>query len=292
MLPRRLYSALTTRAAVSDAGAATKPRASTRGRARPVRATLKRKETVPAPTPSCSTAPTHGRRLRRGVLSRTDLVSTEPRFGFEPIALYPLQAGLHMGLTPAHMPLPLALGTKGYTSPLSSSSAPLFQRPAPRSALSALDALPSGSSALGEHLRVSRAFSHPALSHHLASDAAPLSIFDVHGDAHVTATLDSAAGKHARAAEDSWEATLARLGHRAAPPSSGQTAAAKAKLDDALAGLNGLLARLETTDIEDVVVDHVVSMDSVKRKRKKKMNKHKYKKRRKETRALRKRLGK
>lgn len=300
MVPRRLYSSLPARAALTDAAAA-KPRPSTRGRARPVRAQRKdaaEPSSSSAPTPSSSSPATHGRRLRRGLLSRTGFVSTEPHWAahtgprFEPVTLYPLQAGLHMGLTPAHMPLPLALGTKGYTSPKPSAaaSAPLFERPAPPSPLSALDALPSGTTALGEHLRVSRAFAHPALSHHLASSSSA-SFLDIHADSHVTSSLDSAAAKHARAAEDAWDAALTRLGHREVVDATAE-GAAQAKLDDALAGLNGLLARLDRIALEAGEAEEGVSLDSVKRKRKKKMNKHKYKKRRKATRALRKRLGK
>ncbi|CAK9781054.1 hypothetical protein CC85DRAFT_282585 [Cutaneotrichosporon oleaginosum] len=269
---RRLYSSIPERIAEA------KPRAPTRGRApRPVRLSKR----IVAPSPRAEPA-THGRRLRRGQLARTDLVSSQgPRF--EPITLYPLQAGLHLGLTPAHMPLPLPLGIKGYTSPSSRSPEALFEKPAPPSALSALEAMEAPtSSTVGEHLRVSRAFAHPSLRHHLAAPGGP-SLSALGLDEHVTSSLDAAATKHARAAEDVWQAALARLGER--PPAPVE-AAADPKLADALAGLNGLLARLESA--EDIVVE----MDSVKRKRKKKMNKHKYKKRRKATRAIRKRLGK
>ncbi|BEJ16274.1 hypothetical protein CspHIS471_0508790 [Cutaneotrichosporon sp. HIS471] len=274
---RRLYSSLPIAEAV-------KPRAPARGRSpRPVR--LTKRIPIIAPTTLAAPVATHGRRLRRGQLARTDLVSTQPGphayTDFEPIALFPLQAGLHLGLTPAHMPLPLPLGTAGYTSPSNREEA-LFEKPAPPSVLSALE----GSSAMtcvGEHLRVSRAFAHPALRHHLSqSQKGSLSISGLGFD-DVTSTIDAAAGKHSRVAEEAWDAALARLGQRPAPVE------ADPKLADALAGLNSLLARLEASSGAS---DIVVEMDSVKRKRKKKMNKHKYKKRRKETRAIRKRLGK
>ncbi|BEI85423.1 hypothetical protein CcaverHIS002_0508240 [Cutaneotrichosporon cavernicola] len=275
---RRLYSSLPIAEAV-------KPRAPARGRSpRPVR--LTKRIPIVAPTTPAAPVATHGRRLRRGQLARTDLVSTQPGphayTDFEPITLFPLQAGLHLGLTPAHMPFPLPLGTAGYTSPSNREEA-LFEKPAPPSVSSALE----GSSAMtgvGEHLRVSRAFAHPALRHHLPQSVSggSLSISGLGFD-DVTSTIDAAAGKHARVAEEAWDATLARLGQRPA------LVEADPKIADALAGLNNLLARLEaSSDASDIVVE----MDSVKRKRKKKMNKHKYKKRRKETRAIRKRLGK
>jgi hypothetical protein len=176
------------------------------------------------------------------------------------------------------MPLPLPLGIKGYTSVSSRPASNLFEKPAPPSPLPALAG--DAASVVGEHLRVSRAFAHPALQHHLAAPSSSLSVLGF--DEHVTSALDAAAGRHARAAEDAWDAALKRLGHAAPAP------AEDPQLADALAGLNGLLARLEASGADDIVVE----MDSVKRKRKKKMNKHKYKKRRKETRAIRKRLGK
>lgn len=198
------------------------------------------------------------------------------------MSLFPTHAGLHIGLTPAHMPLPLHLGVKGYLAPQAETSLPLFERPAPPSAAEALPST-SAASTLGEHLDLSRAFSHPALAHHLGTEPTALSFFPL-DDSAVNSTLEAARIRHTDAATNAWEATLKRLGQIEAPASNVDE---QAKIDDALAGLDGLLARLDTSE-----GDEHVSLDSVRRKRKKKINKHKYKKRRKATRALRKKLGK
>ncbi|GMK55475.1 hypothetical protein CspeluHIS016_0205310 [Cutaneotrichosporon spelunceum] len=213
-----------------------------RGRSpRPVRT----KCAVAAPR-AAPAAAIHGRRLRRGVLSRTDLVSTQPApDSFQPIALTPLQTRLHLALTPSHMPLPLASASGVFDAPPAPSA--LFE-PAP-------------------------------LRPHVASAPAQAGTFDV------ASALDAAAGRHATAAQGAWDAALARMGAPAPAPVQASASADATQLADALAALDGLLARLDTADTP-------VHMDSVKRKRKKKMNKHKYKKRRKATRAIRKRLGK
>lgn len=290
MLLRRLYSSLPSGAIPPAAAAApAKPRAATRGRLRPTRVSLKRKVTPP-PVATSST-PTHGRRLRRGNLSgRGDLFSSEVPFtpgGFQPVSLYPSHAGLHLSLTPSHMPLPLNLGVKGYLAPAEAGSlTSLFEgpsKPAPSKALPAVTA----SSTLGEHISLSRAFAHPALAHHLGSEASHGSLtFLPLDDSAVNSTLEAARMRHTDAATNAWEATLSRLGQDKLLAPVDNTAE-QSKIDDALASLDGLLARLDAS-----ASDEHVSLDSVKRKRKKKINKHKYKKRRKATRALRKRLGK
>ncbi|KAL1407414.1 hypothetical protein Q8F55_006847 [Vanrija albida] len=290
MLLRRLYSSPASRAAAPALEASSTARAPTRGRSRPVRVALKR---TPVAAAAPAAEPTRGRRLRRALA--TPETTSEPQtpfaaqFSFRPVTLYPFQAGLHLGFTPAHMPLPVHAGTASYLQPGRGSTAPLFELPAAPSAADALESAPaSNGSGLGDHLRLTRAFAHPAMSHHLGKEAAPSAVvLDVDNDAQLSAALDAAASRHAEAAESVWDAALARLGGRVAEAPAVPSAAEQANLDDALKGLNGLLARLDVS-----AVDEVVSLDSVRRKRKKKMNKHKYQKRRKATKAERKRLGK
>ncbi|WOO78460.1 Mitochondrial mRNA-processing protein cox24 [Vanrija pseudolonga] len=289
MLLRRLYSSPASRAAAAPLEASSTTRAPTRGRSRPVRVALKRTPVV-APV---AAEPTRGRRLRRALApapaaETTSEMPFSTQFSFRPVTLFPFQAGLHLGFTPAHMPLPVHAGTASYLQPGRGATAS-FERPAAPSALDALASAPaSNGSSLGDHLRLTRAFAHPAMSHHLGQQAAApsVAVLDVDHDTQVTAALDAAASRHAEAAGSVWDAALARLGGRVAEPAA-PSAAEQASLDDALKGLNGLLARLDVT-----AIDEVVSLDSVKRKRKKKMNKHKYQKRRKASRAERKRLGK
>jgi hypothetical protein len=176
------------------------------------------------------------------------------------------------------MPLPVHIGTKGYLSPEAAQADELFSRPAAPSLLEGVQL--SAASPIAEHLGLTQAFAHPALAHHLGRNAAALSTVDVDADMRVESLLSAAAAKHADAASDAWAAALERLGAKATEPTV--SAAEQASIDDAIAGLNGLLARLETADVED----EFVRMDSVRRKRKKKMNKHKYKKRRKVSRHL------
>ncbi|TXT09170.1 hypothetical protein VHUM_02644 [Vanrija humicola] len=267
-------------------------RAPPRRRSSPRRPPARRRAAAPAPSVSRS-SPTRGRRLRRALTAApvpetTSEMPFSSQFSFRPVTLYPFQAGLHLGFTPAHMPLPVHAGTASYLQPGRGATA-FFERPAAPSAADALASAPaSNGSSLGDHLRLTRAFAHPAMMHHLGKEAAPsAAVLDVDNDAQLTATLDAAASRHAEAAGSVWDAALARLGGRVAEPAT-PTAAEQASLDDALKGLNGLLARLDVS----AVADEVVSLDSVKRKRKKKMNKHKYQKRRKASRAERKRLGK
>jgi hypothetical protein len=279
MLLRRLYSSLPQRAATTPA-ATVAPKA--HGRTRPVRIKVARVKPA-APESSVATSQTHGRRLRRSLAARPaeDFFSSEvPKpAGFQPVTLYPFQAGLHISLTPRHMPLPVHLGTKPYLEPKSGSEAratgtdTLFQRPATPSPLEGVEL--SGPSPLGQHLSLTKALSHPSLAHHLGRPVPKSSLraLDVDSDLRVEEILDTAATAHAEAAEDAWNAVLSKLGIQLAETTI--CATEQANIDSAIADLNGLLARLESTDGD------AVHMDSVQRKRKKKMNKHKFKKRRK-----------
>jgi len=287
MLLRRLYSSLPQRAASapSTTVAHGAKAAGSRGRTRPVRIKVARVKPA-APESSVATSQTHGRRLRRALVGRPveDFYSSEiPKAavaatGFQPITLYPFHAGLHLSFTPPHMPLPLNLGHRGYFSKEEEHQSPLFQRSSAPSPLAGLD-LAKTPSSFSEHMKLTEALSHPSLTHHLGSGRPTsfLRTINVDADNRLEAILESAATAHADAAEDAWNAALQRLGAKPSQAETAISAAEQASIDDAIAGLNGLLARLEATEVED----EFVNMDSVKRKRKKKMNKHKYKKRRK-----------
>lgn len=297
MLLRRLYSSLSQRAATAPSAASAAPKAPTRGHGRRVRVkTTMRVKPAAAPSPSTSGStsaqPTHGRRLQRSFFSRRDaaasaegslradmnLVSSElPRPaapGWTPVNLYPAQAALHLGFTPRHMPLPVHIGTQGYMS--ADAAVPgLWERPAAPSPLEAMPAVDELASSLGEHLRVTKAFAHPALAHHLGPrPTTSLRALDVDADTRLSTLLDEARAVHVDAASAIWDQSLKRMGAANVEPT--RSAAEQASIDDAVASLEGLLARLEPS-----VADEVVEMDSVRRKRKKRMNKHKYKKRRK-----------
>lgn len=274
------------------AEASVKP--ATRGRSRPVRCVPRRVKVDIAPASSSSS---HGRRLRRGPIRPME-VSSEQAYSakpaWNPAPLYPFQAGLHMGLN-GHMPLPVPLGVSHYANKLPESA--LFEAPKPENPLAELS---SSGSSVGDHLAVTSALAHPALSSNLGSFAPRSFVLDVNADAHVASDIEAAANAIKAKADLEWETIMFNLG------ASARRVAEVEKVDevamkDALAGLDGLLARM-SVGTEENFFD--VSLDSVKRKRKKKMSKHKYKKRRKvsfyitieltsqATRAERKRLGK
>ncbi|KAL7422111.1 hypothetical protein Q5752_002754 [Cryptotrichosporon argae] len=200
---------------------------------------------------------------------------------FEPVRTYPVPLALHLAFSPAHLPLPLSLGTRPYTGPFDHAQLPpLFQRaaaPAPEFAA-------AGASVAAEHSAVLSALSHPALTHHLGAPspfAAPAAL-DALAEAE---TFDPSARLTRLLADAQAKWSVGPSAADAAPtPAAPATAAeTQAELDAAVGALEAVMARLGDAHIE---------MDSVKRKRKKKINKHKYKKRRKATRAERKRLGK
>ncbi|EJT47012.1 hypothetical protein A1Q1_04255 [Trichosporon asahii var. asahii CBS 2479] len=261
------------------AEASVKP--ATRGRSRPVRCVPRR---VKADLTPASSKPTHGRRLRRGAIRPMEISSETPYMAkpaWNPAPLYPFQAGLHMGLN-GHMPLPVPLGVSHYAKKLP--EAPLFEAPKLGNPLAEL---PKTSSMVGDHLAVTSALAHPALSSNLGSFAPRSFVVDVNADAHVASDLEKAAEAVKTQADFEWELIMSNLGagsRRVAEVEKVDEAAMK----DALAGLDGLLARMSV----ETEQDFEVSMDSVRRKRQKKMSKHKHKKRRKANRAERKRLRK
>jgi hypothetical protein len=217
--------------------------------------------------------------------------------GFTPVHLYPVQAALHLSFTPSHLPLPINLGARMYTTAPSSDSSPfntdtLFKpppRPSPVSDLSR-----TSDNALGDHQSVLSALSHPVNIHHLGSTAAasmlPNLRSEIEGDTVLARMIAEAGVKWRLTPELEWEKTLARL---SSPSTSGTAnevagvskvevqpqdhieASAKASKESVLDAVTGLEALLDKLNLSQV------DMTSVKRKRKQKISKHKYKKRRK-----------
>ena len=150
-------------------------------------------------------------------------------------------------------------------------------------------------SAMRDHLKVTSAFSHPALWTSLYGPerqgwrGARFSN-EEDGEVFLARAMGEAGVRSRLGGEKEWNDVLARLGDGSSKtevaeilegsrpvsaflqPVSGQ---AQADVQGAVDGLQALLGRL------DVVENDEVRMDSVKRKRKKKISKHKYRKRRK-----------
>ncbi|WWD15701.1 hypothetical protein CI109_100123 [Kwoniella shandongensis] len=241
---------------------------------------------------------------------------------FRPIQLYPEQFKLHTTFThPAH-PLPLNLGTHIYTTPRKPSTTPitedLFSPPGPPNPARRL-AKPSRASAngLSDHFKVVSTLSHPALTQHLGGHQPSLYFGSGSSEAAqdlefggITGTLGYKAAELKEQNEKDWQAILNQF--EAKQTSSSATTAvaekvnADADIDEVVGSLNAMLSNLGMSSargrrsnvvrsmeqLDLGMGEERVEMDSTKRKRKKKISKHKYKKRRKETRALRKRLGK
>lgn len=173
-----------------------------------------------------------------------------------------------------------------------------------------MDLLKRSNNALGDHEAVVSALRHPSHAHHLGEvgTAHQIKKPDADEDDAVLARTLAEAGVRWRLSNETvWEEVLGKLSgvgekedaamenaseivvkselassSSAITPlrQSGQAVKAnatqnKGSVDEAVAGLNDLLAKLDMEDKD------VVQMDSVKRKRKKKISKHKYQKRRK-----------
>ncbi|WVR04971.1 hypothetical protein IAU60_001983 [Kwoniella sp. DSM 27419] len=230
---------------------------------------------------------------------------------FRPIQLYPEQFKLHTTFTHPSHPLPLNLTTAIYTVPRRSSTTPIigdiFAAPPPPDPTPALRKVVKGSG-LNDHFRVISNLSHPRLSHHLGEHQ-PLAMgmgeLEFGG---LAGTLGHKVAEMKEQYDAEWQQILAKLEPRAVEPEHKAEASAQsadANLSEVVGDLTSVLSRLGLSSArgrkapaaagaQEVMMadDEVVWMDSVKRKRKKKISKHKYKKRRKDTRALRKRLGK
>jgi hypothetical protein len=219
--------------------------------------------------------------------------------GFTPVHLYPVQAALHLSFTPSHLPLPINLGARMYTTAPSFDSSPfktdtLFKPPPQPSPVSELSR--TSDNALGDHQSVLSALSHPVNIHHLGSTAAasmlPNLRSEIEGDTVLARMIAEAGVKWRLTPELEWEKTLARLSSPSASASERASemagvskvevqpqdhieASAKASKESVLDAVTGLEALLDKLNLSQV------DMTSVKRKRKQKISKHKYKKRRK-----------
>ena len=320
MLSRRLYSSCSRSAPISEASKSHTP---TRGRLR-----LKPRVT-PSQTLSKLTRPREresgvllhnirslqgkGRKGRRSWASPREMTSAgegktmnvpfiagHSIEGFTPVHLYPVQAALHLSFTPPHLPLPINLGARMYTTAPSAESSPfntdtLFKAPPRPSPVPELSR--KSDNALGDHQSVLSALSHPFNIHHLgqtSSSTLPNLRSELEGDTVLARMIAEAGVKWSLTPELEWEKTLARL---SSPPTSSSVSspdvesrtevqpqdtieasaqASKASVNDAVTGLEALLDKLNMSQVD---------MTSVKRKRKQKISKHKYKKRRKVSRV-------
>ena len=213
--------------------------------------------------------------------------------GFTPVHLYPVQAALHLSFTPPHLPLPINLGARMYTTTPSSSDTfnpdNLFKAPPRPSPVPEL--IRKSENALGDHQSVISALSHPVNIHHLGNTSAstlPNLRSEIEGDTVLARMIAAAGVKWSLTPELEWEKTLGRLSNPSQVDVSNSTtsrtdvqsqetveASAKANeasVVDAVTGLEALLDKLNLSQVD---------MTSVKRKRKQKISKHKYKKRRK-----------
>ncbi|WVQ71377.1 hypothetical protein IAR50_000907 [Cryptococcus sp. DSM 104548] len=197
---------------------------------------------------------------------------------FSPIFLYPEQFKLHTTFTHPSHPLPLYNGTRGYTQPQDKESGErdIFAKPlakAPR----------MGGGAMAEHLNVVNSL--PVAPGQYAHG-------EVFGNPQmdggsITAFLESRSKDLARVNESEWNKVMAMMDGKLLSEQKVEKVEKKdISLDEVVGDLEGILAKMEMGEADQV------NMDSVKRKRRKKISKHKHKKRRKATRALRKRLGK
>jgi len=184
---------------------------------------------------------------------------------------------LHLGLTPAHMPLPIPLGTEQYFSQRGERYNPV---PVPtqwsdpelgpfdasisdQTILNGdLDAMvkANGSSfdsfhtGLSDHLHVMFTLARPARTHHLGTKVSP-EFFDANSPtlaSRLNSAVNEAGQKNALAAEKEWEAVLAKLGQagRAEQAHEGKAAAVQVSqaergaVDAAVSDLNELLGEL------------------------------------------------
>jgi hypothetical protein len=212
--------------------------------------------------------------------------------GFTPVHLYPVQAALHLSFTPSHLPLPINLGARMYTTAPSTESTfsteSLFKPPTRPSPVPELSK--ASDNVLGDHQAVLSALSHPVNIHHLGSTTSmhPNLHSELEGDTVLARMIAEASVRWRLTPELEWEKTLGKLSNpsQVGVDVSNQTrtevqsqdnveASAKANeasVNDAVTGLEALLDKLNMSQVD---------MTSVKRKRKQKISKHKYKKRRK-----------
>jgi hypothetical protein len=311
MLSRRLFSSCSrsTPIEVSKTHTPTRGRLRLKPRVTPSQTLSKLtrpRESVDTHTlPSISTAG-RGRKGRRSVLSGSrGIASGEGKTmnvpyiaghsieGFTPVHLYPVQAALHLSFTPPHLPLPINLGARMYTTTPSSSDKfnpdNLFKAPPRPSPVPELNR--KSENALGDHQSVISALSHPVNIHHLGNTSAstlPTLRSEIEGDTVLARMIAEAGVKWSLTPELEWEKTLARLSTPAASLTESELSSrtevqpqdnieasakeSKASVNDAVTGLEALLDKLNMSQVD---------MTSVKRKRKQKISKHKYKKRRK-----------
>ncbi|WVQ78176.1 hypothetical protein IAT38_000259 [Cryptococcus sp. DSM 104549] len=227
---------------------------------------------------------------------------------FRPIYLYPEQFKLHATFTKPGMPLPLHLGTKGYTTPSEGtregkkgmSWEELFSA-APQ-ADAASPSVAEAPTPLGEHLSTLSMLS-PELT--LSQQAESLGFSEsLFGTpelemATIPAVLEGKAAELRRENEIEWGAVVEKMEGALRAGAVEEASEAKnaemkdAEMKEVVGELADVLARLGMgVGAGESAADGVVEMDSTKRKRRKKVTKHKYKKKRKANRALRKRLGK
>ena len=215
--------------------------------------------------------------------------------GFTPVHLYPVQAALHLAFTPPHLPLPVNLGARMYTTAPSTESDArpfnvdtLFNPPARPSPVTELSR--SSENVLGDHQNVLSALAHPVDLHHLGDSSLTSTLQSLgDGDTVLARMIAEAGVKWRLSPEAEWEKTIARLsstpttsakakGERTNVQSSKEIIASATKsessVNEAVTGLEALLDKLKMDGDK-------VDMTSVKRKRKQKISKHKYKKRRK-----------
>ena len=181
---------------------------------------------------------------------------------------------LHLGLTPAHMPLPIPLGTEQYFSQRGERYNPV---PTPGQWSNAelgpfdtsiadqtilhgdLDAMvkANGSSfdsfhtTLSDHLHVMFTLARPARTQYLGTQVSP-EFFDANSPtlaSRLNSAVNEAGTKNALAAEKEWEAVLAKLG-QAGRAQEGKAAAAQVSqaergaVDAAVSDLNDLLGEM------------------------------------------------
>lgn len=214
--------------------------------------------------------------------------------GFTPVHLYPVQAALHFAFTPPHLPLPVNLGARMYTSPSNASgSAPfdvdtMFSRSSAPSPVAELSR--QSDNVLGDHQNVLSALAHPSNIHHLGDSTLSSTLQSLgDGDTVLARMIAEAGVKWRLSPEAEWEKTISRLSSPPSTSSSGKgertdvqpmsevrasVAKSESSVSDAVTGLEALLDKLKMGDDK-------IDMTSVKRKRKQKISKHKYKKRRK-----------
>ncbi|WRT66879.1 uncharacterized protein IL334_003842 [Kwoniella shivajii] len=212
------------------------------------------------------------------------------------------------------------LSTSTSASSTTFDSEDLFSAPPPPDPTKALKRKVKGNG-LNDHFRVISNLSHPSLIHHLGNDFNPwassaLASASGFGGLEnefggLSSQLSHKLSELKSDSENQWQTVLSKLEGKPSNTENLTELQEQQKamekddnLHDVVIGLNDVLARLGLSSsrgrktglmhaqVEDLISEEGVHMDSVKRKRKKKISKHKYKKRRKSTRALRKKLGK